>query len=256
MKTDRIKALINKYYEGQTTEYEEQELREFVEDLDLPEEFLVDKEIFKMYEAMAKDTGTEKSFDLAKAEMKLIDNSNRKIIHQIRMNWLSGIAAGFAFLLVGLTIGLLINRQNIDNNQISAMRNDLQEMKEMVALNNLKNESASDRIMAAYQVKQLDKADNELLDALINTLTMDNNVNVRMAAADALYKFGDNDKVRNAFINSLSIEKDPNLEIKLIDMLVNLREKRALPALQNVMNNDEKLDVVRQRAAQGMSKLI
>ena len=98
------------------------------------------------------------------------------------------------------------------------MRDDINEMKELVALNQLQKASASERIMATYEFRKLDSASDEVLDALINRFHNDDNTNVRNAAADALFKFGNQDKVRKAFITGLSSQEDPLLQIKLIDM--------------------------------------
>ncbi|MCK5702052.1 MAG: HEAT repeat domain-containing protein, partial [Cyclobacteriaceae bacterium] len=72
----------------------------------------------------------------------------------------------------------------------------------------------------------------------------------------ALFKFGNQDKVRKAFINGLSKQTDPVLQIKLIDMLVGLNEKRALPKFQEMMQSENHMKVVKQKAAQGLGKLI
>ena len=129
-------------------------------------------------------------------------------------------------------------------------------MKQLIALSQLRKESASERIMATYEFKKLDSASDEILDALIYTFQNDNNANVKNAAAEALFKFGNQDKVRKAFINGLSNQSDPVLQIKLINMLVRLDEKRALPKLQQMMQEETQMKVVKQKAAQGIGKLL
>src|SRR5690606_11397713 len=115
--------------------------------------------------------------------------------------------------------------------EMTALKNDIREIKELTILNKLKDDSPSERILAAYQVQEFDQADDETIVALVNVLNMDDNVNVRIAAADALFKFGGKDIVRKAFIQALSREEDPNLQIRLINMLVMLNETRAIPKL-------------------------
>jgi HEAT repeat protein len=79
---------------------------------------------------------------------------------------------------------------------------------------------------------------------------------VRIAAAEALFKFGNHDKVRKAFIKGLSNQADPVLQIKLIEMLVRLDEKRALPKFQEMIQEESQMKVVKQKAAQGIGKLL
>ena len=62
--------------------------------------------------------------------------------------------------------------------------------------------------------------------------------------------------MRKAFINGLNNQSDPVLQIKLIDMLVGLDEKRALPKLQEMMQEEAQMKVVKQKAAQGIGKLL
>jgi HEAT repeat protein len=166
------------------------------------------------------------------------------------------IAAGFALLIIGVLSGWLIGRETGENSQVSAIRNDLNEMKQLVALSQLQNKSASDRIMATYEFKKLDSASDEILDALIYTFQNDDNPNVKNAAAEALFKFGNRDKVRKAFIHGLTTQSDPLLQINLIEMLVGLNEKRALPKLQQMMEQENQMKVVKQKAAEGIGRLL
>ena len=46
MRTDDIEILLNRYYEGVTTEEEERRLRDFFETADVPEHLKADKEMF------------------------------------------------------------------------------------------------------------------------------------------------------------------------------------------------------------------
>lgn len=150
----------------------------------------------------------------------------------------------------------MIGNQDTGNSDVATLRQDMNEMKQLVALSQLIKESASERIMATYKFKKLDSASDEILDALIYTFNNDDNTNVKNAAADALFKFGNHDKVRKAYINGLSTQTDPVLQIKLIDMLVGLKEKRALPKLQEMMLGENQMKVVKQKAAQGIGKLL
>lgn len=253
MEIDKIKSLLAKYYQGKTSLEEEQLLRENLSALDaLPEEIQADGELFAMMQAVENDR-TDQEIDLEKQpakEIPLQPSTN------MSFTWISRIAAGFALLIVGAFIGWLIGQGSGTNGDIMAIREDLNEMKELVALSQLRNESASERIMAAYQFKKLDSASDEILDALIYTFNNDDNPNVKNAAAEALFKFGNQDKVRKAFINGLTSQTDPVLQIKLIEMLVGLNEKRALPKLQQMMEQESQMKVVKQKAAEGIGRLL
>jgi hypothetical protein len=253
MEIDKIKSLLAKYYQGETSLEEEQWLRENLQPGEkVPVELKGDAELFAMMQAVENDR-TDQEIDLEKQpakEIPLRPSTN------MSFTWISRIAAGFALLIVGAFIGWLIGQGSGTNGDIMAIRQDLNEMKELVALSQLRNESASERIMATYQFKKLDSASDEILDALIYTFNNDDNPNVKNAAAEALFKFGNHDKVRKAFINGLTSQTDPVLQIKLIEMLVGLNEKRALPKLQQMMEQESQMMVVKQKAAEGIGRLL
>jgi hypothetical protein len=254
MKPDKIKALLDKYYNGETTLEEESLLKEALKSMDeLSDDLKADAELFAMMDAVASGT-TDQEIDFEQNEGKVVALEPKPF--GTPFSWISKIAAGFAFLAIGVLSGWLIGSKSSDNTQVAAIREDINEMKQLVALTQLRKESASERIMATYEFRKLDSASDEILDALIYTFNNDDNANVKNAAADALYKFGNQDKVRKAFINGLATQTDPVLQIKLIDMLVGLDEKRALPKLQEMMQEESQMKVVKQKAAQGIGKLL
>lgn len=253
MKSDKIKELLEKYYDGNTSLEEEQLLRDALASLDaLPEDLKTDGELFAMMSALAVDS-TEQEIHLEEKAAKVVPLGQQ---HTSGFTWIARIAAGFAILVIGVLSGMLIGRGGGEVVEVSALRQDISEMKQLVALSQLRKESASERIMATYEFKKMDSASDEILDALIYTFNNDDNINVKNAAAEALFKFGNQDKVRKAFINGLNKQTDPVLQIKLIEMLVGLNEKRALPKLQQLMEEETQMKVVKQKAAEGIGRLL
>jgi len=254
MKTDNIKTLLEKYYAGDTSLNEEDQLRNALRSLDkLPDDLKPDAELFSMMDALSRDSFT-KDLDISLTETKVVQME--KSSPRFNLNWTMRIAAGFSLLVMGVFAGWLIGNKGGGSNDVAALRDDINEMKQLVTLTQLRKESASDRIMATYEFKKLDSASDEILDALIYTFNNDDNANVKNAAAEALFKFGNHDKVRKAFIKGLNSQTYPVLQIKLIDMLVGLDEKRALPKLQEMMQEETQMKVVKQKAAQGIGKLL
>lgn len=254
MKPDKIKILLDKFYAGETSLEEEQLLRQELNAAQgASEDFVVDAELFSMMNALAEES-TDKEIEFDDRNSKIV--TMEPVASPTVFLWTARIAAGFSLLVVGVLAGWMIGNRETGNSDVAALRQDVNEMKQLVTLTQLKKESASERILATYECKKLDSASDEILDALINTFYNDENVNVKNAAADALFQFGNQDKVRNAFITGLTEQRDPVLQIKLIDMLVGLNEKRAMPKLQEVMQEENQMKVVKQRAAQGIGKLL
>ena len=254
MKADKIKELLDKYYAGDTSLEEEDQLRNAFKSIDeLSEGLKADAEMFAMMSALASESAkTELNFDKEEANVVSIDHSSQRF----NLSWTLRIAAGLSLIIVGVFAGWILGTRGEQTNDVAALRQDIDEMKQLVTLSQLRKESPSERIMATYEIKKLDSANDEILDALINSFQNDDNTNVRNAAAEALFKFGNQDKVRKAFINGLTNQTDPVLQIKLIEMLVRLDEKRALPKFQEMMQEETQMKVVKQKAAQGIGKLL
>jgi HEAT repeat protein len=128
-------------------------------------------------------------------------------------------------------------------------------MKKALAFGAMTQTSASDRIQAVNQSYELDQADREITQLLINTLNRDANVNVRLAACQALLRFEQEEGVREALIQSLRIQKDPNVQLTLIEALVAMKEKRAATHMQWLARNQQVLEIVRLKAEEGVGTL-
>ncbi len=265
MKIDNnhMRELIEKYFEGNTSLEEENMLRNFLKDKKTWNDHPEIAEIFAMYQAL-EEIQADQTVNFqgmasdVKGEMEPLPPREDPVPSgYIQFRWVYGLAAGFSLLVTGLALGLFLAGQNaVTDADIASMQSDILEMKQMVALSRLQNESPSERIMATYEVKSFERADADLINALISTLDNDQDVNVRIAAAEALYKFGNSERVRMAMLKTLTGQKEPVLQIKIIDMLVRMNEKRAIPELQKVIQNQDQMSEVRDKAAQGMAILL
>jgi hypothetical protein len=164
------------------------------------------------------------------------------------------IAASIALLIASFFFG----RQSVieqNSEAIALLKQEIANTKNLVMLNMLKQESASDRIKAVGYVYDMEDADKETIDALINVMNYDKSINVRLEAINALYYFGDKKEVRQAMTKSLRLQTEPNLQIALIEMLVRLKEKEAVNEMQRLMENKQLPDIVKFKAAEGVGEL-
>ena len=92
-------------------------------------------------------------------------------------------------------------------------------------------------------------------NALIETMNTDDNANVRLAAVDALSEFADEDKVRKALINGLATQDKAVVQIALINLMVRLKENRAIEPLKKIIEDDNSIEVVKDEAHFGVFKL-
>ena len=164
------------------------------------------------------------------------------------------IAASIA-LLIGV---FFIGRQTVvkqSNEEIAVLKQEITETKNLVMLNMLKQNSASERIKAVSYVYDMEDADKEMIDALVNVMNYDKSTNVRLEAINALYYFGDKKEVRQAMIQSLRLQTEPNLQISLMEMLVRLKEKGAVNEMERLMHNSKLPEIVKFKAAEGVGEL-
>ena len=116
--------------------------------------------------------------------------------------------------------------------------------------------TASDRLRLVSEVSTQVTPGDPAIQALIHTLDADPNPNVRLAACEALFRLRTDPRVGPALVEALPLQTDPNVQITLIEMLVQLREKSAVPQLQQLSQQPEALPAVRQQAASGLGQLI
>ena len=167
------------------------------------------------------------------------------------------IAAGFAILISGLLLGLLINKNNASNDSnLLALQNEISNMKQVIMLSKLDQVSPSSRIQAVSYMEEISTPDVKVIDALIRTMNTDDNTNVRLAATNALSRFTSNQIVREALINSLNMQNDPLIQITLINIMIGLHETKAKTNIQRIVTNENTIQSVKSIAEKGLEILI
>jgi hypothetical protein len=169
------------------------------------------------------------------------------------------IAAGIALLICGTFIGMLIHgsfNNSYGSNELKQLHSEVSDLKKATMFTMLKEESSSDRIQAVSYAGDLVSADENVIEVLVKTLNYDKNVNVRMAAAYALSKFADQRAVCDSLVKSLSLQSDPILQVTLISILAERKEKSALRPIQEIIANKSTLKEVRAVAENSLRVLI
>lgn len=97
--------------------------------------------------------------------------------------------------------------------------------------------------------------DEKVLNAPVHALNYDPSVDVRLAAVDALFQFSDQHMVRQALVESLSRQTSPLVQIALIDLMVEMREKQSEEVLRRMAADRNVNQTVRERAKWGLQRL-
>lgn len=163
-------------------------------------------------------------------------------------------AAALLLLATGVTVGRLWP-DSVHVTEMAELRGELRSMREVVALSLLQQQSASERLRGVTWSHQLEQPGAEVIDALLDTLRHDANVNVRLAAIDALRQYGRTERVREGLVEAVGRQDSPLVQIELIDLFVELRDRRSRDVLRTLAADERVDNTVRERARWGLTQI-
>jgi hypothetical protein len=199
-------------------------------------------------------TAMRARFDaVLEAEQRGLRVGARQPAHFIwRYGW--QFAAAAAVLVLGVGIG----RQTaspVADPQLAMLREELREMRQMVTLSLLQQQSASERLKGVSFTTQIEQPGSEVTRALLDTLMHDSSVSVRLATIDALRRFAASDDVRGRMIEALASQTSPFVQIALIDFVVDANERDATDALRRLSLDPMLDEAVRGRATEALEQI-
>jgi anti-sigma factor ChrR (cupin superfamily) len=165
----------------------------------------------------------------------------------------------FAFGLLLLVVGIGLGRWSLEkpkqDGDIARLRDEVGGLRELLTLSLLQQQSASERLRGVSWSSQVTQPEETVLSALLQTLNSDSNVNVRLAALEALQKFSSVQEVRQGLLHALERQKSPLVQIMLIDWLVENKERQAINVLIRMRDEPKVQPKVRERARWGLRQL-
>lgn len=164
------------------------------------------------------------------------------------------IAFSAALLVVGFFSGYLADSKR-DGSQLSELRAEVGNMRQLVALSLLQQQNASERLKGVNWAYHVEQSDTEVLSALLHTVNQDPNVNVRLAAVDALQTFASSPVARRGLIQSLGKQESPMVQVALIDAIAEFRDPQSAGALKAIAGNANANPEVRERAQWALRKI-
>jgi HEAT repeat protein len=256
MDKEKLESRIIDYIDGKINETERVELER---------ELAQNKEAYSMYEQLKEVIQTmgrvqplEPSGKL-KAQFEQLLQKEIQAEKKTKTIFFSPMvyraAAAVLLVLAGVAIGNWINKDQEQEKQITELQQQVDENRKMMMamLNN--QQSASQRMVGLSVAYEMDKPDDEIVHVLVKTMNEDPNSNVRLAAMDALGKFSNEPNVRKALIESLSTQKDPVVQIALIQLMVKMKEKSILNQLEKITRDASTMKAVKDEAYSGILKL-
>ena len=247
MNKETAKILIQKFQEGNLTDSDNEFLETYIENGWIELEELED------LNAIHKNLNLEES-EVPSKEMQTVfyqnlENEKNAItnISASKTNWWTSFfpqnfakinwGFGMMTLLVGLLLGNFFKSDS--TGKMDELATQLQKTQETMMMALLEKESSRDRLKAVKISNEMTDVSGPVVEALLRTLNNDENVNVRLAAIEALADFSQNPKVRKGLINAIQYQDSPMVQLTLAELMVFLQDKKSVEEFKNLMKKKD-----------------
>jgi len=166
------------------------------------------------------------------------------------------LAYGFMIALVCVCAVLLFTRNTKQDEQMRALSAQVHDLKQTMMLALLDNPSASERMRAVSYTDEIKHMDNKVIDALLETLNNDPNVNVRLTTLDALTKLVNHPEVRQGLIQSITEQDSPLMQSAIADVMLKLQEKKSVGKFKELLKQKDLDNGVRAKISHTINSLI
>jgi hypothetical protein len=124
------------------------------------------------------------------------------------------------------------------NGDVAALRGEVRNLREMVALSLLEQQSASERLRGVRYSASIERPEPELAEALTRTLRSDPSVDVRLAAAEALGRVPMGGAAEEEIWKLLETDDSPLVQIAVIDLLAGRKDPRVRARLEKLRDRN------------------
>ena len=165
------------------------------------------------------------------------------------------LAFATVLILIGFSAGYFIQSPS-ENKEVSQLTQEVSELKEMMMLSMLEKESATQRLKAVSLTSDMDQVSEKVTNALFAALNKDENVNVRLAALDALKAYSKDGAVRTKLIESIVVQDSPLVQMALAELMVSIQEKKSVGALRQLLQSEKTAKEVKSKISESIEVLI
>jgi len=260
MEKSSIEELVAKYNEGLADPAEIKLLEQLIEEgtvelTQLRELSRLDDQIVKT-EMPSPSLQVDDAFYSMLAEEK---QKQRKGSFSFQIDWSVLLPRlGFAALLIvaGFAGGYFLQRPTTANPEVKLLTQEVSDLKEMMMLSMLEKESATDRLRAVSLTSDMTSVSDKVTEALFKTLNNDNNVNVRLAALEAIKPYVKDSNVRKQLVLSIGQQDSPLVQVELAQLMVIIQEKKSVKELQKLMDSDRTPKEIKSKIKESIEVLI
>lgn len=166
------------------------------------------------------------------------------------------LAFGLAAVAAGMVAGYRLKSDHVDGTELAQLHDEVRGMGRLLTISLLQQESASERLRGVTWSYRAGGYDAEITAALLQTLRYDPNVNVRLAALDALSPNLNQSDLRQDLIHSLPKQSSPLVQAAIVDMMIQVHETASLATFRQMVRDPNLNPSVKKKIEQGIQKLI
>ena len=154
-----------------------------------------------------------------------------------------------------ICLGYLFQKPS-QSESVAELNKQVSELKEMMMLSLLEKESPTERLKAVSLTNDMDQASQKVTTALLQALNVDENVNVRLAALEALKPYVQDSKVREGLIRSIATQESPLVQMSLAELMAAIHEKKSVSELKKLLRGDNVPKEVKKKINESIDVLI
>lgn len=246
--------LVTAYIEGSITSKNRARLNDLISSGEI--DILDVKELETLYKTMGNLPKPEPSEEMSNRFYQMLEREKRKQSASVSDTISSKFQSVFDQLIqivqpkrMAFALGIFIAGMLIGNwttpfqdyrRQLNRLSGEVSQMRQVMMMTLLDNESVTERLKAVNISTELqpDDTDNKVAQALLKTLQNDPNVNVRLAAIEALLHRASNPLVREGLVSAISSQESPVIQAALADAMLLLQEKRAVDKFKELLEQN------------------
>lgn len=248
MKNEHVTVLLPEYLDGILNDAKSNEVEEHLAACEACSKAL--EELKTLFKVMSEEATTIPSDHIRVNFLEQLEKEKEESAKVVQFEgktkalprfWatdLFKVAAGMALLVSVFFMGKYQSEASAQK-EIARLTAEKSDFQQTAMLSLMENKSASRRIQGVNYIEELNEPDEAIVKALADRMLYDENVNVRAAAVDVLARFTSSDSVKSVFIEALKIEKDPGIQIAIIQTLGQIQEKKAAEPLQRLLEQEE-----------------
>lgn len=164
-------------------------------------------------------------------------------------------AFSFTLLLIGLFLGSRFNIFNMQNNELSEMRTEMNRLNKLVMLSLLEQSSPADRLKGVIKASDIEHPDDKVFEAIFRTLDGDPNENVRLASVELLGNYANRRDVQKRLISSFKKQESPMVKTTMINLFVDFNVKDAIELFRELISKNNMNVIVKEEIKRGLEEL-